>query len=244
MSQNSTHQNAELKLMTLIEPQNCGYLNGEKSNSVFIDTETPPTWQQYSNLSRLGFRRSGNHYYRPHCPYCNACIPCRVNVSQFDWRRRFKRILSRNSDLQATFVKPVNDEEHYQLYERYISTRHADGEMYPPSQDQYRDFIARDTGFSWFLDIRHGDELIACSLVDVVDDGLSAIYTFFAPEAAERGLGIYAVLQQIIKAKQQQLPYVYLGYWIKNHKKMGYKSIYQPLELFLKEEWSPFEQWL
>lgn len=241
MSQNKA-DNDELRLMTLIEPQTCGYLPGEQSNSVFIDTQTPPTWHQYSNLSRMGFRRSGSHFYRPHCPSCNACTPCRVDVKHFNWRRRFKRIALRNTDLQATFIKPVTDAEHYNLYAHYIEARHSDGEMYPPSQEQFRDFIARDTGFSWFLDIRQDGKLLATSLVDVLDDGLSAIYTFFDPAESERSLGVFAVLQQILKAEEQKLPYLYLGYWISEHKKMGYKSIYQPLELFLHDQWLPFDQ--
>lgn len=242
MSQTSSPQDNELRLMTLIEPQNCGYLPGEQSNSVFLDTDTPPDWRQYSNLSRLGFRRSGNHFYRPHCPFCNACTPCRVNVRHFEWKRRFKRVLSKNNDLKSQFVRPVVDQEHYALYERYISERHSDGEMYPASESQFRDFIARDTGYSWFLDIRAGDRLVATSLIDILDDGLSAIYTFFDPDEDARGLGTYAVLQQVIRAREQKLPFLYLGYWISEHRKMGYKSIYQPLEIFLHDQWSPFDQ--
>lgn len=242
VSRTTSPQDNELRLMTLIEPQNCGYLSGELSNSVFVDTGTPPEWRQYSNLSRLGFRRSGSHFYRPHCPFCSACIPCRVDVKNFLWRRRFKRVLAKNGDLKSHFVRPIADQEHYALYERYISERHRDGEMYPATENQFKDFIARDTGYSWFLDIRVEGRLISSSLIDILDDGLSAIYTFFDPDESDRGLGVYAVLQQIIRAEQQQLPFLYLGYWISGHRKMGYKSIYQPLEIFLHDQWSPFDQ--
>ena len=238
-SQLGGDQSQPLKLLTLVEPHECSYLPDQMANSIFIDPTTIPGWGQYSQLSRAGFRRSGTHFYRPNCPDCNACKSSRVLAGQFTASRRFKRILKRNADLSA-ILKPAHfSDEHYELFQRYIHQRHQDGDMYPTSEQQFRDFLCSEQDYAYFVEFRLEGRLIACSVIDVLDDGISAIYTYFDPAEEKRSLGTLAVLWQIGYAQQVGLTYVYLGYWIKNCQKMRYKDQYQPLELFIDDNWQP-----
>jgi len=132
-------------------------------------------------------------------------------------------------------------DDHYRLYERYISCRHADGEMYPPSRDQAEQFLLADWSATRLLTLSQGNELLAVLVSDVADDGLSAVYSFFAPEQARRGLGVCAVLALIEQARSADLPYVYLGYYIADCRKMNYKADYRPLERFHDGSWHPFQ---
>ena len=228
-----------LKLLTLVEPHACSYLKGNLANSIFIDSQTPPSWAQYSQLSRAGFRRSGGHFYRPNCPDCSACLSSRVIVRDFSASRRFKRILKKNSDLRVILRPAQYTEEHYALFKRYIDARHQDGDMYPTSERQFKDFLCSDQDFAYFAEFREADRLIASAVVDVLDDGLSAIYTYYDPSEEKRSLGVLAVLWQLAYARQTDLKYVYLGYWIRDCEKMRYKDQYQPLEVFRDDIWQP-----
>lgn len=232
----NTDQN--IKLLTLSEDHACSYLPNLKANSVFLDHQTPPTWHQYSQLSRIGFRRSGGHFYRPHCKQCDACLSCRVRAQEIDLStKRFKRILNRNKHLSYSLVPSAFSEEHYELYERYINARHSDGDMFPPSQGQYKDFLVHNAKYSYFLELRDKGKLVACCATDALDDGLSAIYTYFDPDLDKSSLGTLAVLLLCKLANEMNLPYVYLGYWIKNSQKMHYKVQFQPLEIFNGDNW-------
>lgn len=131
----------------------------------------------------------------------------------------------------------INTDEHYALYESYIITRHADGDMYPPSRDQYEDFLSSEWGVTRYIELRHEGKLLGVAVSDRLDHGLSAIYTFFRPDEPSRSLGVLAVLRQIELAKAQNLPYVYLGYWIRDCDKMRYKNQYRPLDIFINNTW-------
>ncbi|MGR6873933.1 arginyltransferase [Pseudomonas sp. HK3] len=228
----------QIKLLTLSEDHACSYLPEQKANSVFLDHETPPSWHQYSQLTRIGFRRSGGHFYRPHCKQCDACLSCRVRSEEINLAsKRFKRILNRNNHMSYSLVSAAFSEEHYQLYEKYISTRHSDGDMYPPSSEQYRNFLTSTEKYSYFLEIRLDETLVACCVTDALDDGLSAIYTYFDPDFEKSSPGTLAVLLLCKIAKEMSLPYVYLGYWVKNSQKMNYKVQFQPLEIFNGDNW-------
>lgn len=230
-----------LKLLTLAAPHECSYLPELKANSVFIDHSTQPSWPQYTQLSQAGFRRSGNHFYRPNCPDCNACKSSRVPVSQFVSSKRFNRILKKSDDLQVNIIPAEFTNERYHLFEKYIDTRHRDGDMYPPSKQQFRDFLCSLRDYSYFIEFRLAGQLIICSAIDLLGDGISAIYTYFDPEVEKRSPGVLAVLWQINYAKEMELPYVYLGYWIKDCKKMSYKDQYRPLEVFTGDNWVTLE---
>ncbi|MFC0711340.1 arginyltransferase [Azorhizophilus paspali] len=219
------------------QPHACSYLPDEQATTLFLDPSQPMDMYVYAELSDLGFRRSGDHLYRPHCQGCNACIPARIPARGFALNRQQRRILKRNEDLAARAVRPSFTEEYYKLYARYIEQRHADGDMYPPNRDQFCTFLVRDLPFSRFYEFRLSGRLLAVAVTDVLPNGLSAVYTFYDPDEERRSLGRYAILWQIGEAARLGLQAVYLGYWIKNCRKMNYKTQYRPIELLVNHRW-------
>jgi arginine-tRNA-protein transferase len=193
--------------------------------------------QVYAELSEMGFRRSGDHLYRPHCQRCSACIPARIPANALLPSRQQKRIIKRNADLKVQAVRAGFTEEYYSLYATYIEKRHADGDMYPPSREQFNTFLVRDLPFSRFYEFRLDGRLLAVAVTDVLPNGLSAVYTFYDPNEERRSLGRYAILWQVAEAARLGLKAVYLGYWIKNCRKMNYKTEYRPIELLVSQRW-------
>lgn len=218
-------------------PHECSYLQGKEATSIFIDPAYPVDKNLYSRLSERGFRRSGAHVYRPHCSNCNACTPARIPVASFKMNRKQRRCWKKNSDLTISSVTSIDTDEHYQLYARYIEQRHSDGDMFPPTPEQYRSFLSKEWQITEYLELRKDDQLLMVAVCDRLNDGYSAVYTFFEPEEEKRSLGSLGVLWQIKLAAIQQLPYVYLGYWIKECQKMSYKTQYRPLELLINGFW-------
>ena len=227
----------DLKVYTTY-PHSCSYLADQEATTLFVDPRQEVDQTLYSNLSQLGFRRSGSHIYRPHCSHCSACVPARIPVADFKRSRSQRRNWQRNRDLTIERTADIQDEACYDLYRRYIEQRHADGDMYPPDREQYESFLNNAWDCTRYYRFYDQKQLLAVAVVDVMLDGLSAIYTFFEPAALQRGLGNYAILWQIEQAREMGLDYLYLGYWIQNCQKMAYKSEYQPLELFLNSRWS------
>lgn len=216
----------------------CSYLEGKKATTMFVDPKAHVNKALYSQLSVLGFRRSGNHYYRPHCNQCKACVPVRVPVALFSPSRSQKRIIKKNVGLEVSIRPPEFCQKHYDLYEKYIIQRHADGDMFPPSEEQYRSFLVEANPSTFYVEFKYKGELIGVSVVDELEDGLSAVYTYFDPDISERSLGVYAVLWQIEECKRRSLNYIYLGYWIKDCRKMEYKTLYKPVEFLLDNHWT------
>lgn len=231
-------------------PHACSYLPEQQATTLFIDPAAPMDSQTYSQLSEMGFRRSGPHLYRPHCSRCNSCIPARIPVDSFQPNRRQRRILKRNADLTVIDRTVLQGDEYYELYAKYIESRHRDGDMYPPTRQQFDSFLTREwdlTHYYCFYEPSPSSEkprssekpkLLAVAVVDVMSNGLSAIYSFFDPEINERSLGVYAVLWQVQRAAELGLPHVYLGYWIKQCRKMSYKIDYRPIELLVNNRWT------
>ena len=164
-------------------------------------------------------------------------VPARIPVNAPELSRQQKRILKRNADLQVRGVRPAFSEELYALYANYIEKRHADGDMYPPSREQFNTFLVRDLPFSRFYEFRLDGRLLAVAVTDVLPNGLSAVYTFYDPDEERRSLGRYAILWQMGEAARLGLKAVYLGYWIKNCRKMNYKTEYRPIELLVNQRW-------
>lgn len=218
-------------------PHTCSYLPEQQATTLFIDPAAPIDGPAYSQLSEMGFRRSGPHLYRPHCARCNACVPARVPVDRFHPNRQQRRIWQRNDDLTVIDRTVLNGDEYYDLYARYIEGRHRDGDMYPPTPQQFESFLTQEWDLTHYYCFYEGARLLAVAVVDVMDNGLSAIYTFYDPDVTNRSLGVYAVLWQIHRARELGLPSVYLGYWIKQCRKMSYKINYRPIELLVNGRW-------
>lgn len=215
----------------------CSYLPDREATTMFVDPRASIDKKLYSQLTSLGFRRSGSHYYRPHCEACNACTPVRLNVNNFRPDRSQRRVMKKNSDLECTLVPAAFRESYYQLYANYVEQRHKDGDMYPPSREQFTSFLIEGATDSLFLEIRKDGELVALAAVDSLDDGLSAIYTVFDPDLEHRSLGTFAVLWQIEEARRRGLAHLYLGYWIKECRKMSYKTRFRPIEALHDGQW-------
>lgn len=218
-------------------PHPCSYIEGEQATTVFVDPEAPIDKELYSQLSLLGFRRSGTHLYRPQCAQCQACVSCRIPVQLFKPNRSQKRCVKSNADLTLQLVNSIDTDEHFALYSCYIESRHRDGDMYPPSREQYNAFLTSEWNSTQFIEFRLDGRLVSLAVCDQLNDGLSAVYTFYDPDLEDRSLGKYAVLAQVDLADTMGLAYVYLGYWIKRCDKMNYKTDYRPLELLINRRW-------
>ena len=214
-------------------PYACSYLPERMARSQvatpghLIDTPV------YSELVRNGFRRSGVFTYRPYCDTCRACVPVRVPVARFKTSRSQHRSLKANQHLEARERPLAFVEEHYALYKRYQANRHAGGGMDQDSREQYAHFLLQsnvETRIIEFRDPQADDVLRMICVVDCLTDGLSSVYTFFDPDLPALGLGTYGVLWQIEACRQLALPYLYLGYWIRDSRKMAYKARFRPLE--------------
>lgn len=218
-------------------PHPCSYLPGRVATSMFIDPRYALDGRRYAGYMRLGFRRSGDLVYRPHCRDCSACIPVRVPVARFRPNRGQRRIWQRNRDLAVTARSPAFKQEHFELYLRYQRTRHPGGGMDDPDPQKYVNFLFSRQVQSVFYEMRLGERLVGVAVVDVLPDALSAMYTFYEPEEKHRALGVFAVLWELEEARQRGLAWVYLGYLIRECPKMSYKANYRPLEAYLDGRW-------
>lgn len=216
----------------------CGYLDDRVSRSGFVHPSVGMDTPLYSQLIAQGFRRSGDYVYKPYCEACQACVPTRLPVAAFQPDRKQKRCQKRNAQTRVVVKAAEFDPRHFQLYQRYLNARHdkpgADAGTTP---DDYLKFLGSNWCETMFVEFLIGGQLAAVAVVDVVADGLSAVYTFFDPEFADYSPGVYAVLWQIETAKQLGLEYLYLGYWIKDCRKMRYKIQYQPLSGLIGGQW-------
>jgi len=195
----------------------------------------------FSELANQGFRRSGLHVYRPRCDACRACVPVRIPVEDFRPNRSQRRCAARNADIGCSLKPLVFEESHYRLYRRYQSCRHAGGGMDQDDREQYRNFLLMSRVDSALLEYTLDGRVVMVSLVDRLLDGLSAVYAFYDPDQARRGLGVYNVLTLVELGRRLGLPHVYLGYWIADSPKMAYKRQYRPLEGFVDGHWRRLE---
>jgi len=232
----TSHQKSPEIFLSMPHP--CSYLPGRTATSLFLDPRHPLDSRQYAGFMRLGFRRSGDLIYRPHCRGCNACIPVRIPVDDFHPDRGQRRVWQRNQDLSVTPRPPLYNQEHFNLYQHYQTQRHPGGGMDDPDPQKYINFLGSQHIRTVFYEIRRQNRLLGVAVTDILPDGLSAVYTFFDPDEKRRSLGVYAILWQVEQARERRLPWLYLGYWIKECQKMAYKGNYRPLEVFINGHWN------
>ena len=221
----------------LTEDESCSYLPEEKASLLVVDRMEKISLFEYSQLSRSGFRRSGKTIYRPQCKSCDQCIPIRIPVENFIPKRRHKRIFSRNSQVSVSKVNPFFSVEHFSLYSKYINYRHHSDDMDPSSISQYRDFLVEGKQGTSFYEYREDDALLGVSVTDSLNDGISAVYNFYEPTLSSRALGIFMILSLIRETRRQNKRFLYIGYWIKECKKMSYKNQFKPLEKLVNRKW-------
>lgn len=218
----------------------CPYLPERKERRLVALVEADADDGRLDLLTEAGFRRSQGFLYKPVCPGCRACVPVRIDVAAFSPRRSFRRVLARNADLRWQELAAITSDEQFELFQRYLQHRHRDGGMVRMDRQAYRDMVELAPATTRVVEFRGADGvLVGVSLTDHVRSGLSGVYKFFAPEATPRSLGTFIILWHVERARALGLPFVYLGYWIRESRKMTYKARFTPLEQLDGAFWRP-----
>ena len=219
-------------------PLPCPYVAGRTERKVVTEITGPDSEALHDRLSRAGFRRSHNIAYAPVCPSCQSCIPIRVPTATFEPDRTLRRIAKANRELDGYEVPARATAEQFALFQRYQQERHGEGDMATMSFYDFRAMIEDTPVETCIIELRDTDDrLVGACLADRLGDGLSAVYSFFAPELSRRSLGTYTVLWLLQRAKALGMPYVYLGYWVPESRKMAYKARFRPAEIFAGGAW-------
>lgn len=236
----------------LTAPSPCPYLQGREERKVFTHLVGERAAALNDVLTQGGFRRSQSIAYRPACEGCRACVSVRICVADFQETRGFRRVAADNEDLVGTMRQPTPTSEQYSLFRAYVSTRHGSGGMADMNALDYAMMVEdthvqtrlieyRRKGPDTRINGRGTGDLFAVALTDILSDGLSMVYSFYNPNIPKRSLGTFLILDHIARARAMDLPYVYLGYWVKGSRKMSYKSRFVPQERLSPQGWERFE---
>jgi leucyl-tRNA---protein transferase len=247
-----TSQPRDAPQFYLTSPSTCPYLPGREERKVFTHIIGKRARDLNEILTQGGFRRSQTIAYRPACESCRACVSVRVLVDEFEPSGNMRRVLKDNSDLVATMAPNKPTSEQYSLFRRYLDARHTDGGMVDMTVLDYSLMIEdshvdtriieyRKRGIDSFITGRGVGDPAAVSLIDVMSDGISMVYSFYDPDMAERSLGTFMILDHVARARAMGLPYLYLGYWVEGSKKMAYKARFKPQERLMPEGWARVE---
>lgn len=231
----------------LTGPRPCPYLEGRRERKLFTNLSGPHAAALHDELSAHGFRRSQNIAYRPACSGCNACVSTRVRAAEFEPSRSQRRVLRRNKDLIRSADAAWATQEQYDLFSRYLEARHAEGGMTDMDMFDFASMVEDTPVRTRLVEYRVADpdeddpagRLIAVCITDLIADGLSLVYSFYDPDEERRSLGQFMILDHIAIAREAQLPFVYLGYWVKGSEKMDYKIRFQPAEALTDRGWRP-----
>ena len=222
-------------------PQNCPYLADQVERKLFTALYGSNSRRLNNSLSKQGFRRSQNVLYRPSCSNCNACMSARISSMKFEPSKSQKRILLKNEDIIRVVNPPLATDSQYDLFKRYINIRHPNGGMSDMDADDFTAMIEEtnvDSKIIEYYENKNGmRKLISFSLVDILDDGISMVYSVFDPDTKDRSLGSYMIIDHNKLALELSLNFVYLGYWVKGSSKMDYKKRFSPLEVFTDDKW-------
>ena len=219
-------------------PLPCPYVTGRVERKVVTEITGPDADSLHDRLSRAGFRRSHNIAYAPVCPSCSACVPIRIDCRAFVPDRGHRRILRSNEGVDGFEVPARATSEQFNLFQRYQQARHGEGDMATMTFYDYRAMVEDTPIETLVIEFRdEADRLVGACLADRLGDGLSAVYSFFAPELAKRSLGSFTILWLIERAKALGLPYIYLGYWVPESRKMAYKARFRPSEILAGGNW-------
>lgn len=222
----------------LTAPTPCPYLEGRMERKIFTRVDNDQTAHLNNILTHAGFRRSQSILYRPACELCSACKSARIPVADFEPSRTQRRVSRRNADLLRMARPAEAMPEQFALLSRYLNTRHGDGDMAGMDFFDFASMVEDGSEQTELVEYRDSaGQLIACVLVDRLIDGFSLVYSFFAPERAKDSLGAHIILDHVERAKAENLPFVYLGYWVQGSPKMDYKAQYKPLEVLEPEGW-------
>ncbi len=242
----------ELPLTTLqfyaTAPYACSYLPNKTARSQVATPSHLIHADVYNDLLNAGFRRSGLYTYRPYCDECKACIATRILVNQFEPSRSQRRAQKKHTNLEASVLNLGYQEEHYQLYQRYQAERHAGGDMDSDDQDQYMQFLLQSRVNSRIVEFRdgphdsHPGRLRMVSMIDILEQGISSVYTFYDTSNPSASYGSFSILWQIEQARVLGLPYLYLGYYIQESDKMSYKVKFQPMEGLIDDHWQALSE--
>jgi leucyl-tRNA---protein transferase len=226
----------------LTAPYPCSYLPECMARSQVATPSFLISTPVYTELVQRGFRRSGTFTYRPRCDTCRACVPVRVEAAAFTPNRTQRRAWQRHRALEVS-LEPLQDrEEYYALYQRYQAARHSDADMENDSREQYRNFLLQSHIDTILVEFREDGVLRMVSIVDILQDGLSSVYTFYDPDVPQASYGTYNVLWQVELCRKLQLDYLYLGYWIRESRKMAYKAGFRPLQGLVQGNWQPLDE--